>query len=259
MDIRIYQIDAFANEVFKGNPAAVCPLKEVISDEIMQSIAFENNLSETAFIFEKNSKLNIRWFTPACEVALCGHATLAGAHVLFEHEGFEGDKIELMSESGMLTVTRKGDKLELDFPAERVIPCETDPIIERALGKKPLQTYTGSDMLAVFESEADIAGFTPDFKELAKLNARGVIVTAKGDNCDFVSRFFGPNVGIDEDPVTGSAHCILTPYWADVTGKKELKAKQISSRGGSLDCSLSGDRVKIGGKAVTYMKGTITL
>jgi len=259
MNIKIYQADAFADAVFKGNPAAVCPLDEIISDDMMQLIAAENNLSETAFIFEKNGQKNIRWFTPAAEVNLCGHATLASAHILFTEENYDGDIIEFMSKSGILKVSKKGEMLELDFPAELVQPCEISPILEKALGKRPLETYTGSDMLAVYESEDDIAGFTPDFRMLKELNTRGVIVTAKGKECDFVSRFFGPNVGVDEDPVTGSAHCILTPYWSEKLNKKSLSAKQISARGGSLQCTKEGGRIKIAGKAATYMKGLIQL
>jgi PhzF family phenazine biosynthesis protein len=255
--IIIYQIDAFTGEIFKGNPAAVCPLEKELPDEMMQNIAAENNLSETAFVFSRNGRLHIRWFTPACEVDLCGHATLASAHALFHHEGFTGQILEFQSKSGALRVANKGDILELDFPAAEVVPCEIDPVIEKALGIKPVATYKGTDMLAVFEKESDIASMAPDFRELAKLSARGLIVTAKGDSCDFVSRFFAPQVGIDEDPVTGSAHCVLTPYWHSVTGKKMMVARQISKRGGLLFCTMDFDRVKIAGKAATYMKGEI--
>lgn len=196
---------------------------------------------------------------PACEVDLCGHATLASAHVLYNHEGFTGQILEFQSKSGPLRVTNKGDILELDFPAQELTPCEINPAIEKALGKKPIETYAGDDIMAVFESEADIAGFKPDFRELMVLDARGLIVTAKGDSCDFVSRFFAPAVGIDEDPVTGSAHCKLTPYWSKITGKKLMTARQISERGGMLFCTMDYDRVKIAGKAVTYMEGTILI
>lgn len=259
MEIKIYQADAFADGLFKGNPAAVCPLDEIIPDELMQNIAAENNLSETAFIFEKDGQRHIRWFTPSCEVALCGHATLASAHILFTEEGFKDDVIEFMSKSGILKVTKKDDTLELDFPVETLTPCEIDPLLEKALGKKPLEVYNSADMLVIFESEEDIRNFKPDFRLLKEVKTRGVITTAKGDKCDFVSRFFGPAVGIDEDPVTGSAHCILTPYWAEKLGKTELNAEQISPRGGKLKCTLDGDRVKIAGKAVTYLKGMITV
>jgi PhzF family phenazine biosynthesis protein len=259
MNIKIYQADAFADELFRGNPAAVCPLDGMISDEMMQLIAAENNLSETAYIFDKDGVRNIRWFTPSCEVALCGHATLASAHILFNEEGFNEDVIEFMSKSGILRVSRKGEELELDFPVAELTPCETDPRIEKSLGIKPLETYTGTDILAVFENENDIKNFKPDFRLLAELESRCVIVTAKGSECDFVSRVFGPAVGIDEDPVTGSAHCILTPYWAEKLGKKKMNARQISPRGGKLTCTLEGDRVKIAGKSVTYLKGMITV
>ena len=259
MEIKFYQVDAFTGEVFKGNPAGVCPLETELPDDLMQRIAFENNLSETAFIVSKEGRLHIRWFTPECEVILCGHATLASAHVLFRHEGFTGHILEFQSKSGPLRVTDKGDILELDFPAETLSPCEADPSIEKALGKKPVETYSGMDMMAVFEKESDIAGFRPDFRELMNVKARGVIVTAKGDSCDFVSRFFGPQVGIDEDPVTGSAHCKLIPYWNAKTGKKMMTARQLSKRGGLLFCAMDADRVKIAGKAVTYLEGVIRL
>jgi len=259
MNIKIYQADAFAEGLFKGNPAAVCPLDEIISDKLMQQIAAENNLSETAFIFEKDGVRNIRWFTPACEVKLCGHATLASAHILFNEEGFDGDVIEFMSKSGILRVARRGEKLELDFPAAEFKPCDIDPLIEKSLGVKPLETYTSSDMLVLFESEDDIRNLKPDFRTMSEIDTRGLIVTAKGNDCDFVSRFFGPAVGIDEDPVTGSAHCILTPYWAEKLGKTKMSARQISPRGGNLTCTLEGNRVKIAGKAVTYLKGNITV
>ncbi|PLX67863.1 MAG: isomerase [Denitrovibrio sp.] len=255
--IKIYQADAFADELFKGNPAAICILDTELSTKMMQDIAKENNLSETAYIFEKDGKLNIRWFTPGCEVDLCGHATLASAHILFNHENFQGDIIEFQSKSGPLRIIKKEDLLEMDFPAEIVKECAPEAIIEKALGKKPLSTYLGTDYMAVFANESDIANFKPDFRELLALKSRGLIVTAIGDNCDFVSRWFGPQSGVDEDPVTGSAHCLLTPFWAGKLGKTSLTAKQISERGGKLYCSLDGDRVKIAGKAVTYLEGYI--
>lgn len=259
MDIKFYQVDAFTGDIFKGNPAGVCPLAEELPDETMQNIAAENNLSETAFVFSKEGRLHIRWFTPACEVDLCGHATLASAHVLFHHEGFTGKILEFQSKSGPLRVTNKGDIMEMDFPAADFQPCEADPFIEKALGKKPMETYSSADMLAVFESEDDIAGFEPDFRDMAMIDTRCLIVTAKGRSCDFVSRVFAPKVGIDEDPVTGSAHCLLTPYWHEKTGKTSMTARQISKRGGLLFCTMDADRIKIAGKAVTYMEGVITL
>jgi len=258
-EIKIYQADAFAEKIFKGNPAAVCPLHEELPEETMQNIAAENNLAETAFITKKNGQLNIRWFTPACEIDLCGHATLASAHVLFNHEGLTGGKVEFHSKSGPLRVEEKDGMLELDFPALAAEKCPADPQIEKAFGKKPLELYKNSDYMAVFESEKDIRDFAPDLAEIKKMDSRGIIVTAKGDSCDFVSRFFGPQVGIDEDPVTGSAHCLLTPYWHSVTGKKTMTAKQLSKRGGKLICTIDGDRVKIAGKAFTYMEGVIRI
>ena len=258
-ELKFYQVDAFTGDVFKGNPAGVCPLEAELPEQTMQNIAMENNLSETAFVFSREGRLHIRWFTPECEVDLCGHATLASAHVLFHHEGFTGQILEFQSKSGPLRVTNKGDILELDFPALSLPECPVDPAVEKALGKKPVEMYRGDDCIAVFESEADIAGFDPDFRELMALECRGLIVTAKGDSCDFVSRFFAPQVGIDEDPVTGSAHCALTPYWAEKTGKKMMTARQISKRGGLLFCTMDFDRVKIAGKAVTYLQGTIQI
>jgi len=259
MRIKIYQADAFTDGVFGGNPAAVCPLEEELPEELMQKIAAENNLSETAFIFEKDGIKNIRWFTPACEVDLCGHATLASAHILFEQEDTSDDMIEFQCKVGKISVSREGDLLVLDFPVTKQKECQPDPLLEKALGKRPVETYKSDDILAVFESETEIRNFKPDFKILGEIDTRGVIATAKGDACDFVSRFFGPAVGIDEDPVTGSAHCALTPYWAEKLNKTELTAKQLSERGGQLWCRLAGERVKIAGKAVTYMIGEILL
>lgn len=259
MEIKFYQADAFTGEVFKGNPAGVCPLTEELPEEVMQNIALENNLSETAFVFSRDGRLHIRWFTPVCEIDLCGHATLASGHILFHHEGFTGHILEFQSKSGPLYVTNKGDALELDFPAEKLKPCPVDPELAAALGKEPIETYSGADVMAVFENQSDIEEMAPDMRALGQLEARGVIVTAKGDSCDFVSRFFGPAVGIDEDPVTGSAHCKLTPYWHEKTGKKMMTARQLSKRGGLLFCTMDADRVKIAGKVVTYMEGTIKL
>jgi PhzF family phenazine biosynthesis protein len=254
----IYQVDAFAENLFEGNPAAVIPNAEGLNEEMMQKIAAENNLSETAFITVKDDMLKIRWFTPASEVDLCGHATLASAHVLFNHEGFAGDTIEFTSKSGILKVSKNRDMLELDFPATYFEKTEISPLIEKALGVAPLEVYAADDYMAVFESEKQIRDMKPDFKVLNELDIRGLIVTAKGENYDFVSRFFAPQVGIDEDPVTGSAHCMLTPYWSDKLGKKELSAMQISERGGKLKCVKEGERIKISGKAVTYMVGEVS-
>jgi len=259
MQIKIYQADAFTDELFRGNPAAVCPLAEELPSELMQKIAIENNLSETAFIFEKNGERHIRWFTPGCEVDLCGHATLASAHVLFNHEGFKGEVIDFQSRSGLLKVSNNNGILELDFPKTELTECAVNPDIENAIGAKILELYKSDDYMAVVATEKEVAELVPDFRAMMKLECRGLIVTAPGENCDFVSRFFAPQVGVDEDPVTGSAHCMLTPYWSGRTGKKVLNAKQISERGGDLICTLDGGRVRIAGKAVTYMQGTVDI
>lgn len=258
-EIRFYQIDSFTGNVFGGNPAGVCPLAAELPDETMQKIAAENNLSETAFIFTREGRLHIRWFTPETEVDLCGHATLASAHVMFHHEGFTGQILEFQSKSGALRVKNKGDILELDFPVSLYEPCGEPEGLAEALGFKPAEVYASADYMAVFENEQDIVEMKPDFAALKKLSLRGVIVTAKGSSCDFVSRFFAPNIGIDEDPVTGSAHCLLTPYWTEKLNKKLLTARQVSKRGGLLFCTLDYDRVLIAGRCADYLKGTVTL
>lgn len=257
--IKLYQIDAFSGKVFGGNPAGVCPLEAELPDDVMQNIAAENNLAETAFIFSKDGRLNIRWFTPETEINLCGHATLASAHVLFNHEGFTGQILEFQSKSGALRVKNKGDILELDFPVVAYEPCAPIAGLAEALGAEPVETYMCRDIMAVFESEDMIANMKPDFRALKGLDGMGVIVTAKGKSCDFVSRFFAPKVGIDEDPVTGSSHCALIPYWTEKLSKRLMTARQLSKRGGMLFCSLDYDRVLIAGKCATYMKGEINL
>lgn len=258
MTLTIYQLDAFTSTVFAGNPAAVVPLTEWISDELMQKIAAENNLAETAFYVAEGEQFHIRWFTPTVEVNLCGHATLATAYTIFEYANYPKSLIEFTSKSGILRVEKKGDLLELDFPVDVPVPAETPQEYFEGLGIKPIETLKGiSDYFLVFENESQIKAIKPDFKTIAKVPCRGVIVTAKGDEVDFVSRFFGPQSGIDEDPVTGSAHTTLTPFWATKLGKNTLSAKQISARGGELTCTLAGDRVKIAGKVAPYLKGEI--
>jgi PhzF family phenazine biosynthesis protein len=258
MEIKIYQIDAFAETIFTGNPAAVCPLHEWLPDQVMQNIAMENNLAETAFYVYEKEGLRIRWFTPTVEVDLCGHATLATAFVLFHHENYSGDKIVFNSRSGSLTVTRTSDTLTLNFPVDKLTEVAAIPELEKGLGLAPLKTFKGkTDYMLVFENESQIKNMQPDFKQIAQVEARGIIVTAPGDTVDFVSRFFGPQSGGDEDPVTGSAHTSLTPYWAKVLKKNTFEAIQLSSRKGKLSCTLMGDRVEISGKAKTYMIGKI--
>ncbi len=260
MTIPIYQADAFTDKLFGGNPAAVCPLDSWLSDELMQQIALENNLSETAYLVKENNDYHIRWFTPGTEVKLCGHATLASAHILFNVLGHTGNTIIFHSKSGPLKVTKlNSGKLMLDFPAN--IPeeiKEVPPGIFEGLGIDTAPVFkTSFDYMVVLPSQKIIEALTPDFKKLAQTPCRGVITTAAGDAVDFVSRCFYPQSGIDEDPVTGSAHTIMVPYWAKQLNKTKMKAIQLSARRGYLDCELAGDRVLMSGNGVTYLKGEI--
>ena len=255
----MHQVDAFTDQLFGGNPAAVVPLETWLEDSLMLAIAQENNLSETAFLVPEGSGYRIRWFTPAFEVDLCGHATLASAHVLFDTGKVEGDELRLQSRSGELVVRRQGDRLVLDFPADPPEPVEYDSSIASALGRDPVAILAGRYHLAVFDSATDVAALKPDMSTLAELAPLAVIATAPGEDCDFVSRFFGPKAGVPEDPVTGSAHCLLVPYWKERLGKTELHARQISNRGGELYCEDRGDRVHISGRAVSYLVGRITV
>jgi PhzF family phenazine biosynthesis protein len=260
MKIPIYQADAFTATLFGGNPAAVCPLQDWLSDELMQKIAIENNLSETAYLVKDNNDYRIRWFTPGTEVKLCGHATLAAAHILFTLLGHSGNTITFHSKSGPLKVTKLDNgKLMLDFPSN--IPELVNEVpagIFESLGIEPAPFFkTSFDYMVVLPSQKMIEDLAPDFKQLAQTPCRGVIVTAKGDDADFVSRCFYPQSGIDEDPVTGSAHTIMVPYWAKQLNKKILKAIQLSKRRGHLDCELAGDRVLMSGNTVTYLRGEI--
>ena len=259
MKISLYQIDAFASKLFEGNPAAVCPLNEWLPDEIMQSIAAENNLSETAFFVPKNTGFHIRWFTPKSEVDLCGHATLASAYVLFNILGYKKDKIEFDSKSGMLAVTKDNEWLVMDFPLQPPVPCDIPDEIVAAFDTMPVECLKAEDLIVVFDHENDIESANPDLGQLLKLDMRGVIITAKSTRYDFVSRFFAPKYGIPEDPVTGSAYTQLAPYWASKTGLNRFRVKQLSSRGGELLCKLVDNRVLIYGKAVKYLEGTINI
>jgi len=256
MRVPIYQVDAFTSEVFHGNPAAVCPLEDWLPDEVLQAIAAENNLSETAFFIPQSDAWSLRWFTPLTEVDLCGHATLAAAFVLFQRYP-ERAALNFHSRSGVLTVTRANDLLILDFPAWPPAPHAPLPALTEGLGRAPVELLKARDYLAVFASEDDVRALQPDMETLKRLVIRGVIATAPGRNCDFVSRFFAPTVGIPEDPVTGSAHCTLAPYWAERLGKRQLHARQISARGGELFCETHGERVSIAGRAVLYLEGSI--
>ena len=259
MKLPIYQVDAFSETIFSGNPAAVCPLDSWPDDTALQNIALENNLSETAFLVSKENHYEIRWFTPVAEVELCGHATLASAHVLFNHLGYSEEKIIFQSKHrGKLTVAKKKALLELDFPADQLEPALPPEGLIAAIGKKPLEIWKGkNDYLLYYGSQEDIEELKPDFTALKAVHARGIITTAAGYEYDFVSRFFAPNVGVNEDPVTGSAHTSLTPFWAHRLNQLSFDAAQLSKRGGILHCQLSGDRVLISGKAITYLIGEI--
>lgn len=260
MQLPIYQVDAFTSELFAGNPAAVVPLESWLPDEVMQKIAFENNLSETAFYAPAAGGFAIRWFTPAVEVNLCGHATLGSGFVAFHRGDVSGDLVEFSSKSGPLRVRREGALLVLDFPAHVPQAAPVPDGLVEAMGREPGEVFrAGDDFLLVYATEADVRGLAPDFARLGEVEARGVIATAPGGDVDFVSRFFGPRVGVLEDPVTGSAHTRLTPYWSKRLGKDELNARQVSRRGGSLRCRMAGDRVEIAGQAVLYLTGTITV
>tara|TARA_E500000331_G_scaffold317403_1_gene328768 strand:+ start:395 stop:1177 length:783 start_codon:yes stop_codon:yes gene_type:complete len=260
MKIPIYQVDAFTSQLFKGNPAAVCPLTKWIPENIMQEIAKENNLSETAFFINKNNTFDIRWFTPVAELDLAGHPTLATAHVIIKELNLRLDKIIFKTKIGdTLTVTLNDNLFIMNFPSR---PPELEnnlELVAEALGKKPKSLLRHRDALAVFNNEEDIKSISPDMEKLKKLDYPAVIVTAPGDKVDFVSRNFAPKLGIPEDPVTGSAHCELIPYWSKILNKKQLFAHQVSERGGKLYCTLNEDRVTIGGEAITFLKGEIEI
>jgi len=260
MNLTFYQVDAFTTQVFAGNPAAVCPLDEWLSSEMMQKIAFENNLSETAFFVKEDGIYEIRWFTPTVEIDLCGHATLASAFVIFNFLGETDSVINLHSHrSGNLSVEKQDDRLILDFPAHPPVECELPAGVAEAVGATPAKSWEaqGNMLMLRFESEDDIKSLQPDMSALSRLDFDEVIVTAKGTNADFVSRLFAPRIGIPEDPVTGATHCSLIPYWARQLGREKLYARQLSARGGELFCELVGERVKIGGNATLYLKGKI--
>lgn len=261
MKLKSYQVDAFTDKIFSGNPAAVCPLESWLPDSVMQNIALENNLAETAFYVKQGNEYLIRWFTPTVEVDLCGHATLATAHVLYQHEGYSGDEIIFNSpRSGVLKVYRNENLLTLDFPTDTLSKIQWFNEMNAGFNLIPLEGYKGkTDYLLVFENEEQIKNIQPNYPVIATWKVRGVIVTAKGKEVDFVSRFFAPQSGVNEDPVTGSAHTTLTPYWAEKLGKTELSAIQLSNRKGYLTCKYMGDRVHISGQAKTYLIGEIKL
>jgi len=256
--LKIYQVDAFTDTLFGGNPAAVCPLEEWLPDETMQKIAMENNLSETAFFVKDENEFHIRWFTPKVEVSLCGHATLASAHVIFNYLALNGEEIRFNSKSGLLTVKKEKELLTLNFPTDPIRPANPPSYLINAMKVKPLEIYQGrTDYLLILGSQNEVESAEPDLPLLKKLPVRGVIISARGDASDFVSRFFAPGSGVDEDPVTGSAHTSMIPYWANKLGKAEMTAVQLSPRKGHLFCKYLGERVEIGGRAVTYLTGEI--
>lgn len=259
MKLRYFQVDAFAARAFEGNPAGVCQLEDWLPDELMQAIAAENNLSETAFFVPVEGGFHLRWFTPLVEVDLCGHATLATAHALFMELGHHDASVRFQTRSGWLSAAKRDDLIELDFPAKPAAPVEPPSKLIEALGREPYSVLKTTDYLAVFDREEDVAALSPDMKLLSKLDSRGIIVTAPGEDFDFVSRFFAPQKGIPEDPVTGSAHCTLMPYWVQRIGKTTLQARQISRRGGTLHCRLEGDRVFLAGQAVTYSRADLRI
>jgi predicted PhzF superfamily epimerase YddE/YHI9 len=260
MRLPLYQVDAFTARLFGGNPAAVVPLEAWLPDATLQAIAAENNLSETAFFLREREGYALRWFTPSIEVDLCGHATLASAHVIFDRLEPRLEKVVFRTlKAGALTVMREGAELAMDFPSRPPRPVEAPSRLDAALSAAPSEVLAARDYLAVYARQADVAALRPDFAALSRLD-RAVIVTAPGeDGIDFVSRFFAPTKGIPEDPVTGSAHCTLIPYWAERLGKSRLRARQISARGGELTCVFAGERVTIGGRCVTYLEGMISL
>ncbi len=261
MALRIYQVDAFHHELLRGNPAAIIPLDKWLSDEKLQAIAGENNLSETAFFLpEENGAIPLRWFTPNKEVRLCGHATLAAAHVLFQEIGLTAKTIRFSSLSGILEVERLEKGYRLNFPADAGTSISIPPNIESALGISISEAIMGNDdLLVIASNQAQVAKITPNFNALMEFDVRGIIVSAPGDEVDFVSRCFYPRFGINEDPVTGSAHTLMTPYWTKKLGKQSLEARQISQREGILHCTLQGDRILLEGQAITYLRGQIFL
>ena len=259
MKIPLYQVDAFTSRLFGGNPAAVCPLEGWLDDRTMQAIAAENNLAETAFFVGGGGRYDLRWFTPQVEVDLCGHATLASAFVIFNRLEPSLQAVSFLSKSGELTVTRSGKRLRLDFPAWPPASREISDDLRRALGAAPREVWASHDVMAVFDSEDDVRRLDPDMGRIAAIDTFAVIATAPGGEADFVSRYFAPRQGIPEDPVTGRAHCTLTPYWARRLGKRALHALQLSRRGGELFCEDHGDRVAISGHAVQFLEGTIEL
>lgn len=259
MEIPIYQVDAFTSRRFGGNPAAICPLRQWLDDATMQSIAAENNLAETAYFVQRGEVFDLRWFTPTEEVDLCGHATLASAFVLFKHLGYNQPAVRFETRSGELTVKVGPHGFAMDFPSRPPEPCAPNAALVEALGVEPLELLASRDYFVRLADEAAVRAVTPDFAKLTKLDRKAVIVTAPGDDCDFVSRFFAPALGVPEDPATGSAHCTLIPYWSEKLDKKRLNARQVSARGAEIFCEDNGARVSIAGDAVLVLQGVFIL
>jgi PhzF family phenazine biosynthesis protein len=260
MEISYYQINAFTKSLFGGNPAGVCPLDSWLADEDLQAIAAENNLSETAYFVQRGDYYELRWFTPKLEVDLCGHATLASAFVIFNYLDESVHNVRFKTKSGLLTAQRQDELIVMDFPAQQVNQCSAPEKLLKGLGIGPKDLLRSSrDYLAVYDSEEMVKSLKPDMKQLEELDCLGIIVTAAGQKCDFVSRFFAPSAGVPEDPVTGSAHCSLIPYWSEKLNKQKLHAFQLSRRRGELFCQSFGNRVSIAGCAITYLKGAINL
>lgn len=257
MKLPIYQVDAFTSRLFGGNPAAVVTLDAWLPDSVMQAIAAENNLAETAFVIPREANAPLRWFTPTMEIDLCGHATLASAHVLFAYHFAAARCLTFETRSGVLAVGRTDAGLCLDLPARPAVRVDAPEALADALGAAPREVYAARDLLAVFDAEADILAMRPDMAKVAALDAFAIIVSAPGDRVDFVSRFFAPRAGIPEDPVTGSAHATLVPYWAARLGRTRLSARQLSARVGELECELRDDRVFATGGTIEYMRGEI--
>jgi PhzF family phenazine biosynthesis protein len=265
--MQYHVIDVFTDKLFGGNPAGVCLLDKWLPDEVLQNIAAENNLSETAFLVKRDGYYDLRWFTPALEVELCGHATVASAFVLFEETEKAASELKFKTMSGIMAVTKTDDLLYLDFPSRPVTPCPSYQTFEKSFGVKPVAVFKAVDFLVLVDSEETLQNIKPDFSLLKRIKSEegldsdrfGIIVTAKGSDCDFVSRFFAPNAGIDEDPVTGRAHCSLIPFWSEKLDKKVMTARQLSKRGGVLYCEDNGERVKIGGRAARYLSGEINI
>ena len=257
MEIPIFQVDAFSADVFSGNPAAICPLEDWLPDETLQAIAAENNLAETAYFVRRNGGYQLRWFTPTIEVDLCGHATLASAHVLFEELNERGEALRFETRSGELVVRRDGELLSMNFPSRPPQMVEPHPNLVPGIGGAPLEILAARDYLVRYRSEADIRSLNPDMEALKSLDRFAVIATAPGDDCDFVSRFFAPAQGIPEDPATGSSHCTLVPYWSKQLGKTSFHARQLSRRGGEIMCRSVRDRVEIAGRAALFLRGRI--